>query len=347
MGVDSAPQPLGPAQVFERGWRLWWRNFGALAVGTLVVYIPMQILNLVVLFVTQPGIIEQYKAFPEMLRWSEELSTNPNAAPPEALMNMPTVGDPEYSLFILGQVLSVVIAVFGTALFLSMAVEITTAAAGGAKLGWREALDRAVDRVRSMAFLTFLWGFFLMLIVFVSALVIGLFGGIAAATGGTAALALIVPVAILLVFVPVTWLAVMWAVPVPALMYEGQKNFQALGRSYRLVKGRGWATFGVFVLMSLVQLIVTILLIAPGVAALFLDVDTVMAIALLVAGGLLLTVVVYPMLGGVISSIYLDLRLRKDGLGPAEITRPPQRAPEPSAEPSPPAPTDKEPDVER
>jgi hypothetical protein len=290
MGVDAAPQPLGPAQVFERGWRLWWRNFGALAVGTLVVYIPMQILNVAVLFVTQPGFIEQFKAFPEMLRWSEKLSTNPNAAPPEALANMPTLGDPEYSLFILGQVLSVVIAIFGTALFLSMAVEITTAAAAGSKLGWRDALDRAVDRVRSMAFLTFLWGFFLIAIVFVGSFVMGFVGAIAAATGDTTALAVLVAVALVVMLVTVTWLAVMWAVPVPALRYEGLKNFQALGRSYRLVEGRWWATFGAFLLMAIVQLIVTILLIAPGMAGLFLGWGTALSVALLIAGGLLLTV---------------------------------------------------------
>src|SRR5688572_19388393 len=122
MGAETA-QPLGPAQVFERGWRLWWSNFGQLAIGTLVVYIPMQILNMLVLFVTQPSLIETFEAYPALMEWSREVATNPSAQPPPEVMALSTANE-AYSLLVLGQVLSIGIAVFGTALFLAMAVEI-------------------------------------------------------------------------------------------------------------------------------------------------------------------------------------------------------------------------------
>ncbi len=328
MGAETA-QPLGPAQVFERGWKLWWNNFGQLAVGTLVVYIPMQILNMLVLFVTQPSLIKQFEAYPALMEWSQEVATNPSAQPPPEVMALNTFDQSAYSLLILGQVLSIGIAVFGTALFLSMAVELTIAAAAGTRLRWREALDRSVDRVWRMALLTFLWGLFLGLVFGLSAFVAAIPVTIAAVAGQSVALALVmVPLALLIALVPVTWLGTMWAVPVPVLMYEGKGSFETFGRSYALVKNRFWATCGAFALMVLVQTILVLVLIAPGMVALFLGAPVWLSIALLILGGILLTVTAYPMLGGVISSIYLDLRLRKDGASPEAIAA----APDPPSE---------------
>lgn len=334
MGAETA-QPLGPAQVFERGWKLWWGNFGQLAIGTLVVYIPMQILNMLVLFVTQPSVIDQFEAYPAMMEW---LSTSPDTPPPPEVLAAQTFDQASYSLLILGQVLSIGIAVFGTALFLSMAVEMTAAAAAGTRLRWREALEHSVDHVWRMALLVFLWGLFLTLVFMAGAAVAAIPIGIAAvAAQSITAIFVAVPLALVIALVPVTWLGTMWAVPVPVLIYEDKGNFVALGRSFALVKNRFWATCGAFALMVLVQLILVIVLVAPGMVALFLGAPVWLSLALMIAGGILLTVTTYPMLGGVISSIYLDLRLRKEGLAPQAVVTPPETAAEPPA--APPLPT--------
>lgn len=319
MGAETA-QPLGPAQVFERGWRLWWSNFRQLALGTLAVYVPMQILNMLVIFVTQPSLIDQFEAYPALMEWSQEVATNPNAQPPPEVLALNTVGESAYSLLVLGQVLSIGIAVFGMALFLSMAVEITVAAAAGITLRWREALERGVDRIWRMSVLTFLWGLFLSLVFMAGAVVAAIPLAVgAAALQSLTALFVLVPLAMLVALVPVVWLGTMWAVPVPALIYEDKRNFVALGRSFALVKGRFWATCGAFALMGLVQIILTLILVVPGIAALFAGAPIWLSLVLIIVGGILLTVTAYPMLGGVISSIYLDLRLRKDGVAPADL----------------------------
>ena len=43
--------------------------------------------------------------------------------------------------------------------------------------------------------------------------------------------------------VPLIWLGVAWSVAFPALLFEKIGPFKALGRSYRLIQGRWWATF--------------------------------------------------------------------------------------------------------
>jgi hypothetical protein len=337
MGAEPA-QPLSPAQVFERGWKLWWSNFGQLAIGTLVVYVPMQILNMLVIFVTQPSVIDQFEAYPALMEWSKEVATNPSAQPPPEVMALSTFDQASYSLVILGQVLSIGIAVFGMALFLAMAVEMTTAAAAGIRLGWREALDRSVDRVWRMALLVFLWGLFLSLVfaagAFIAAIPVAVVVVVAQSLSATI---LLVTLAMLTALVPVTWLGTMWAVPVPVLIYEGKGNFVALGRSFALVKNRFWATCGAFALMVLVQIILMLIFVTPGIVALFVGAPVWLSLALMIVGGILLTVTAYPMLGGVISSIYLDLRLRKEGLTADAVASPPV-APEPSAAIPPPTP---------
>jgi hypothetical protein len=320
MGAD-ANQPMSPAQVFGRGWRLWLANFGRLTIGTLVVFLPMQLLNLLVVYVTQPAAFEQIASLPKLIQWFDEVARTTGSTPPPLppeLARVPTGA--EYSLLLLGQALSVLIAVVGTALFLSLAVQITTSAAAGEQLGWRAALDAAVDRVRSMAFLTFIWGFFLWLLtllgVFVAGVLAGIAGGVVAATGAVWVLVLVIPVAVLVALLPAVWLAVMWAVPVPALIYEGRRNFEALSRSYRLVRGRVWATSGTLALLGLIWIVLSVLALAPGAAALLSGSGAVLSIVLLVAGGLVVSIIGYPLLGSTISAVYLDLRLRKEGAVP-------------------------------
>ena len=60
----------------------------------------------------------------------------------------------------------------------------------------------------------------------------------------------------LLLVIPGIWLFVMYAVAVPALLLERVGPVQSLKRSYRLVKGRWWATFGTLLVSTVLAGIV-------------------------------------------------------------------------------------------
>jgi uncharacterized membrane protein YgcG len=120
----------------------------------------------------------------------------------------------------------------------------------------------------------------------------------------------------LLVIVPGIWLAVAFSVAVPALLLERVGPFAAMGRSFRLVRGRWWATFGAllvgYLLVGILGGIVQgIVMVVPGVIA---DGNTVVGAIGAVVGGTLGAVLTTPYSAAVIALVYFDLRVRKEGL---------------------------------
>jgi hypothetical protein len=146
--------------------------------------------------------------------------------------------------------------------------------------------------------------------------------------------------------VPGIWLWVSWSVAIPVLFTEDVRGFKALGRSFRLVRGRWWPAFGLvllgFLLTSvvggLVQAIFSALFfVAESDFALFLT-DTL--------GGSLSSILTTPFLAAVITVLYVDLRVRKEGFdlqllaerigaGEDEAERGPLLLPPPVAPPAP------------
>lgn len=110
------------------------------------------------------------------------------------------------------------------------------------------------------------------------------------------------------------WLSVMWSVAVPAVMFERLNGFRALGRSFTLVRGRWWATFGallVAVFLLFIALIVVQLILGAIESGLGVGSTGVWA----VFGGLasiLSDLIAYPFIGSVIAVIYIDLRVRRE-----------------------------------
>src|SRR2546428_1225056 len=97
---------------------------------------------------------------------------------------------------------------------------------------WRDSLKAATSRLRSLIWLGFL-----------------MFGGLV-----LAAVALILPA---------IWVGVAWSVAFPVLIAEGQRGTKALGRSFGLVKGRWWPTFGALFLAFLFQFFLGLVLGIP------------------------------------------------------------------------------------
>lgn len=117
------------------------------------------------------------------------------------------------------------------------------------------------------------------------------------------AIALVVPLV-----VPMTW----YAVVTPVIACEGAGPLRAMGRSYRLCRSRFGAVLGACLLAALVHEVLSGAL--SGLGAIYLELDLpagwVVASALS-AGALLVTT---PFLAGVSTLLYLDLRVRAEGL---------------------------------
>jgi hypothetical protein len=100
-----------------------------------------------------------------------------------------------------------------------------------------------------------------------------------------------------------------FSVSVPALVVEGKRGRAALSRSWNLVKGQSWPVFGTFVVAGLLTGAVSGILTAPFSDSWFLR-------GLFAGIGSALTM---PFTALVLSLIYFDLRVRKDGLDVAGL----------------------------
>jgi hypothetical protein len=123
----------------------------------------------------------------------------------------------------------------------------------------------------------------------------------------------LIPAFVLLVL-PGVWLSVAWSVSYPALLSEGVGPAAALGRSFRLVQGRWWPTFGALlvmnVLVGVITLIITGLLTAPLVSS---STSEATAAVLTTIANTLSALITLPLSAAVLTVIYFDLRVRKEG----------------------------------
>jgi len=123
----------------------------------------------------------------------------------------------------------------------------------------------------------------------------------------------LIPAFIALV-IPGIWLAVAWSVSFPALLSEGIGPVAALGRSFRLVKGRWWPVFGALLVMYLLVAVISgilgALLGATLVAA--ADNEAVAAVFYTIVNTLS-SLITLPLMASVLTVLYFDLRVRKEG----------------------------------
>ncbi len=117
-----------------------------------------------------------------------------------------------------------------------------------------------------------------------------------------------------LVIVGSIWLYVAWIFWLPALFVEGLRGRKALGRSYRLVKGRWWRTFGIVMVGFILAGIISTVVQGVFIAGIFVanDNDALVLVFSAIAGivGLAITT---PFQAALITVVYFDLRVRKEG----------------------------------
>jgi len=195
------------------------------------------------------------------------------------------VSEGEEAEFLIGQ--GVIAVLSGVSILLATAVCFKAVADAylGVEPDWRRSLRFAVRR---------LWG--LIGLGILTALAVGL---------GTIAL-----------IVPGIWLFVSFSVAVPALLLERIGPWKAMGRSFRLVRGRWWPTAGAllvgYLLIGILGALVSgVILVVPSLLA---EDNTLVGALGAVVGGTVGSALTTPYSAAVVALLYFDLRVRKEGL---------------------------------
>ncbi|HWC25948.1 MAG TPA: glycerophosphoryl diester phosphodiesterase membrane domain-containing protein, partial [Solirubrobacteraceae bacterium] len=113
---------------------------------------------------------------------------------------------------------------------------------------------------------------------------------------------------------PGVWLAIAWAFALPALLVEDVRGARALGRSFRLVKGRWWRTFGVILVGFVLATVVSTVVQAVFFVGIFADADNdVLVLVLSAIAGIVGLAITTPFQAALVTVVYFDLRVRKEG----------------------------------
>jgi hypothetical protein len=120
----------------------------------------------------------------------------------------------------------------------------------------------------------------------------------------------------ILFVIPGIWFVVAVSVAVPALMLEGVTGFSALRRSFNLTAGRWWATFGRLLVALVLYAIADVIigLIANGLDSAFKVSNVTLYLIINGVIGAIIVILLAPFAAAVFNVIYIDLRVRKEGL---------------------------------
>ncbi len=117
--------------------------------------------------------------------------------------------------------------------------------------------------------------------------------------------------------IPGIWLGVAWSMAFPVLLVERLVGMSALRRSFQLVQGYWWATFGRLFVANLIAGLISAVIVYALLAAVVAVVDSTSFAALAALGGVnvLASVLTTPFIAAVVVVTYFDLRVRKEGYG--------------------------------
>ena len=147
---------------------------------------------------------------------------------------------------------------------------------------WRESLRFARSRIGPLLWLSFLFVVFLML-------------------------------ATIALLVPAIYLYVAWAVATPVLLLEDVRGRGALKRSRALVKGRWWPTLGVLILVGILAAVVQMVFLGLLVGVVSVSDNEVARAVAEGVGQMAASALTTPLSAAVLTVLYFDLRVRKEG----------------------------------
>jgi glycerophosphoryl diester phosphodiesterase family protein len=129
---------------------------------------------------------------------------------------------------------------------------------------------------------------------------------------------------IAIVTIPVViWVLIRWAVDLPALFAEGVGPVQAIGRSWGLTRDHWWRTLGILILVGIMVSLIQAALGAlfGGIAALIPGLSDDIRSGLVTTVSTLISAMVGAITPIAITLLYLDLRVRKEGLDLDQLAR--------------------------
>jgi hypothetical protein len=199
--------------------------------------------------------------------------------------DQPDLSDREWTIFLAGTGVSALLALIGGVLATAACFKAVSDAYLGGRPDWRSSVHFALARIGPL-----LW--------------LSLLGAVLNFLG------------LLALLIPGIYLYVAWSVATPALLAEDVRGRRALGRSWRLVQGRWWPTAGAVIVSLLLVLLVQFAIgaiLGGAVAATGADDIVAQTLATAVAG-IIGGVVSTPFQAAVFTLLYIDLRVRQEGL---------------------------------
>ena len=131
--------------------------------------------------------------------------------------------------------------------------------------------------------------------------------GLAAA--GSGGVGIVVTMAFLITLLVVPWLAISWSLAIPVLVVDHATPTGALARSFSLVRGRWWPTFGTILTAWLIVVILSS--IASRILGAFVPAGESVAAGLVISTGI--SAITTPFIVVVLAVLYFDLRGRRGG----------------------------------
>ena len=237
-------------------------------------------------------------------------------------LNLPSPGQqltPAQATHLVGRIVAVVVPAFGLTLLLTFIVQailagliapIIARAVSGQQISAADAWRATRPRLPSLLLATLL----VLLAGLGPLLILGLIVGIAFLAGAPAAVYAVLALLGLVALVLTIWFSTMLSLVTPVVVLENESPGRALARSWRLVTRSFWRVFGITLLAGIIVAIAGGILQLPFTFLGAVSGSGIVATVVLVIGAIAAGTVTRPITAGVTVLLYVDMRMRKEGL---------------------------------
>ena len=237
-------------------------------------------------------------------------------------LNLPSPGQqltPAQATHLVGRIVAVAVPAFGLALLLTFIVQailagllapIIARGVSGQQISAADAWRATRPRLPSLLLATLL----VLLAGLGPLLILGLIVGIAFLAGAPAAVYAVLAVLGLVALVLTIWFSTMLSLVTPVVVLENESPGRALARSWRLVTRSFWRVFGITLLAGIIVAIAGGILQLPFTFLGAVSGSGIVATVVLVIGAIAAGTVTRPITAGVTVLLYVDMRMRKEGL---------------------------------
>jgi hypothetical protein len=280
--MSNTLRPLGLGEIIDTAFKIYTRHWRVLMLAVGIVLVPALAASYLVLS-SAPA--------PDLAPYLEE----PSFVVDDGLLD-------EILPFFRATVAAALIQLIGAMLAAAGVMRAVAEVYLGSSPDWRATLVAAGRRLPAILITGVL------IVGAIGALTVGiwLLTGLTAMSSGGGRLLVTLAFFISLLVVP--WLAVSWSLAIPVLVVENAAPTGALTRSFSLVRGRWWPTFGTILTAWLIVVILSS--IASRIVGAFLSSGENVAAALVISTAI--SAVTTPFIVTVLAVLYFDLRARHE-----------------------------------